>query len=494
MPLTRRNFLRTTTAAGLAASVSSPLTAFAQAPATFPDNFVWGAGTSAMQIEGSLLAGGGGPSIWEPFLKTHAAAVKDHSTNIVADDSYHRWADDVALLQQLKLGAYRFSISWPRVLPGGTGSVNQKGLEYYDRLIDALLAAKVTPYVTIFHFDYPEALEKRGGWLNPDSSSWFADYAKLLSTRFSDRVTHWLTINEPNIFWSLSAELGMMPPARKHTPLELVTGANNILLAHGKAVQAVRAAATQPVEMSLPFAGILKLPATNSEADVDAARAASFQVEKTALAPGMPGASFLNAAWWLDPIYLGHYPEQGLQFFGSAAKSLSAADMDIIHRPLDFLAVNLYTAARVQADKHGKPVAVADGPNVKHTSYNWAVTPDLLYWGPKFLHERYNQPICITENGSSWKDTLAADGKVHDPDRTQTLDAYLSAYRRASVEGIPLKGYFYWSLLDNWEFTQGYEQRFGLIYVDYANKQKRIIKDSGLRYRDIVTSKGGRLA
>ncbi len=492
MPLTRRTFLKTTSAAGLAASVS-PLTTFARVPVTFPKNFTWGAGTSAMQIEGSLLAGGGGPSVWEPFLKTHPEAIKDHSTNIVADDSYHRWAEDVALLQQLKLGAYRFSISWPRILPNGTGSVNQKGLDYYDRLIDALLAAKITPYVTIFHFDYPEALDKRGGWLNPDSSSWFAEYARLLSNKFSDRVSHWLTINEPNIYWSLGSELGMMPPARKHTPVELVTGANNLLLAHGKAVQAVRAAARKPVEISLPFAGILKLPATTGKADVEAARTATFTVEKTSLAPGMPGASFLNSAWWLDPIYLGHYPEQGLQFFGAAAKFLSPADTASIHQPLDFLAVNLYTAPRVKADSAGKPVPVVDGPEVKHTTYGWAVTPDLLYWGPKFLHERYQQSICITENGSSWKDSLAPDGKVHDADRTQTLEAYLSAYRRAHIEGVPLKGYFSWSLLDNWEFTQGFEQRFGLVYVDYVNQQKRIIKDSGLRYREIVTSNGAQL-
>ena len=466
---------------------------FAQSASNFPPGFVWGAGTSAMQIEGSLIAGGGGPSIWEPFLKTHPAAVKDGTTNKVADDSYHRWPDDIQLMQQLKLAAYRFSISWPRVLPSGTGAVNQKGLDYYDRLIDALLEAKITPYITVFHFDYPQALEKRGGWLNPDSSSWFAEYARLLSGRYSDRVTYWLTINEPNIYWAFGNEAGVMPPALKRPPLELVRGANNLLLAHGKAVQALRSAANQPIEVGMPFAGILKIPATPSEADVEAARIASFTVEKSKLAPEQPGISLLSAAWWLDPIYLGHYPEQGLKFFGKAAASLSASDMKIIHRPLDFLAINLYTASTVKADKNGKPQPVPDAPTVKKTAYGWAVTPDLLYWGPKFLYERYKQPVLITENGSSWYDVVSADGKVHDPERCQTLNEYLSAYRRASAEGIPLKGYFYWSLLDNWEFTEGYRQRFGLVYVDFANQQKRIVKDSGMRYREILTSNGGLL-
>jgi beta-glucosidase len=244
----------------------------------------------------------------------------------------------------------------------------------------------------------------------------------------------------------------------------------------------------------MPFAGILKLPATKSSADVEAARTATFTVAKNTLGPGMPAIAFLSASWWLDPIYLGHYPEQGLQFFGPAAKFLNPADLETIHQPLDFLAVNLYTASTVKAGADGKPEAVPDAPTVKRTTYGWAVTPDLLYWGPKFLHERYRQPILITENGSSWKDIVAPDGKVHDPERTATLNEYLSAYRRASNDGVPLKGYFYWSLLDNWEFTQGYQQRFGLVYVDFANQQKRIIKDSGHRYREIIASNGAALS
>lgn len=467
--------------------------AFTQAAATFPKDFVWGAGTSAMQIEGSLLAGGGGESIWEPFLKQHPNEIKDGSTNIVADDSYRRWRDDIQLMQQLDLAAYRFSISWPRVLPDGTGRINQAGLDYYDRLIDGLLGAKITPYITIFHFDYPQALQKQGGWLNPDSSSWFAEYAKLLCGKFSDRVTHWLTINEPNIAWSLGNEAAAMPPSNKLSPVDLVTGANNLLLGHGKAVQALRANAKQPIQISMPFAGMLKLPASNSAADIRAARTASFTVEKVSLGGGTGGLAMLSTAWWLDPVYLGHYPEQGLQYFGPAAKFLNSADLEIIHQPLDFLSINLYTAPAVKEGPRDTPVVVPYGPEVKRTAYDWAVTPELLYWGPKFLHERYNQPILITENGSSWKDVISADGKVHDPERISTLEAYLKAYRRAGREGVPLKGYFYWSLLDNWEFTQGFEQRFGLIYVDFVNQQKRIVKDSGLHYREIIASNGAAL-
>jgi beta-glucosidase len=351
----------------------------------------------------------------------------------------------------------------------------------------------VTPYITVFHFDYPQALERRGGWLNPDSSAWFAEYAGLLSSRLSDRVTHWLTINEPNIFWALGNEAGAMPPALHRPDAELLTGANNLLLAHGKAVQALRAMAKQPIQVSLPFAGILKLPATTGAADAQAARTASFTVEKNRLAPEMPGVAFLSASWWLDPIYLGHYPEQGLRFFGAAAKGLKASDLETIHQPLDFLAINLYTASRVKAGADGRPQAVPDAPDVQRTTYGWAVTPDLLYWGPKFLYERYGKPIAITENGSAWVDVVTADGKVHDAERLRTLNDYLRNYLRASAEGVPLKGYFYWSLLDNWEFMQGYQQRFGLVHVDFDDRQKRVVKDSGFRYREIVTSNGGLL-
>ena len=311
----------------------------------------------------------------------------------------------------------------------------------------------------------------------------------MLSTRLSDRVTHWLTINEPNIFWGFGSESGIMPPEQKLADAELVLGAHNILLAHGKSVQAIRAAAKRPVEVSLAFASLCSLPASDSPADIAAARTASFRVKKSKIAPDLPPMTMISTGWWLDPIYLGKYPEDGLKLFPEAANLVKPEDMKTINQPLDFCGVNLYFAPTVKAGADGQPEAVPDPPNIPRSHYGWAVTPDVLYWAPKFLFERYQKPIAITENGLANDDKPSSDGKVHDPERTAFLDAYLTSLRRASGEGVPLKGYFHWSLLDNFEWTQGFSQRFGLIYVDYKT-QKRILKDSAARYTQIIRSQG----
>ncbi len=489
--LDRRQFLGSAGIAALAAALPKyglSLPFAAPGGSSFPAGFFWGASTAAAQSEGSPLADGGGESIWDVFLRTPKATA-DGSNNLLADDEYHRWPEDLKLMQQIGLNGYRFSVSWPRVLPEGKGRVNAKGLDYYDRLIDALLAANITPFLTTYHFDYPEALQKQGGWLNPDSSQWLAEYAHLLSTRLSDRVTHWLTINEPNIFWGFGSESGIMPPEQKLADAELVLGAHNILLAHGKSVQAIRAAAKRPVEVSLAFASLCSLPASESPADIAAARTASFRVKKSKIAPDLPPMTMISTGWWLDPIYLGKYPEDGLKLFPEAANLVKPEDMKTINQPLDFCGVNLYFAPTVKAGADGQPEAVPDPPNIPRSHYGWAVTPDVLYWAPKFLFERYQKPIAITENGLANDDKSASDGKVHDPERTAFLDAYLTSLRRASGEGVPLKGYFHWSLLDNFEWTQGFSQRFGLIYVDYKT-QKRILKDSAARYAQIIRSQG----
>jgi beta-glucosidase len=487
----RRQFLVSAGAATLAAAMPNYVLGrpTAVAPAnTFPPGFFWGASTAAAQSEGSPLVDGGGESIWDVFLRTPKATA-DGSNNLLADDEYHRWPEDLKLMQEMGLNAYRFSVSWPRVLPEGKGPVNPKGLDYYDRLIDALLKAKITPFLTTYHFDYPEALQKQGGWLNPDSPQWLADYAHILSARLSDRVTHWLTINEPNIAWGFGNESGMMPPSQKLADAQLVVGAHNILLGHGKSVQAIRAAAKQPVEVSLAFAGLMSLPASASSADVAAARSASFAVKKTKLGPELPPMVMLSAGWWLDPIYLGKYPDDGLKLFPDAVKLATPEDMKTIHQPLDFCGVNLYFAPTVKAGADGQPEIVPEPPNTPRSQYGWALTPDVLYWAPKFLFERYGKPIAITENGVSLDDKPASDGRVHDPERVAFLNSYLKSFRRASQEGVPLKGYFHWSLLDNFEWTQGYKQRFGLIYVDYKT-QNRILKDSAARYTQIIRSQG----
>lgn len=500
----RRKFLKTTaqTAAlsALPVAWSGALSAedLAQKTSvTFPKSFYWGASTAAVQVEGSPAADGAGRSVFDIF-EAKPGNIKDGSTHAVTDDEYHRYAEDIGHMRDIGLNAYRFSISWTRVLPQGKGQPNEAGLAYYDKLVDALLGANITPFATIFHFDYPEALQEQGGWLNPDSSKWLADYAHLVTSRFSDRVVNWFTINEPNIFWGFGAESGGAPLALKLGNADLVQGAHNILLGHGRSVQAIRAAAKKPVKVAMPHAGMLSLPATSSPQDIAAARTASFSVEKRAIIPDQPAMTMLNNSWWLDPVYLGHYPADPGKLFPTIEKIATPADMAIIHQPLDYCAINLYFAPTVKAGAgagnggDAKPEAVPDPPDQPRSHYGWAITPDLLYWAPKFLAERYKKPILVTENGVSLADTPAADGKVHDPQRVAFLNSYLAAYKRAHHEGVPLAGYFHWSLLDNWEFSQGFLEQFGLIYVD-KQTQKRIVKDSAYRYKQIIATHGADL-
>src|SRR5271170_6132637 len=367
----RRTFLRNSSQ--VAALAAIPWSAYSavqktSAASTFPAGFHWGASTSAMQIEGSPYADRGGRSVWGAY-EAIPGNIKDGSTNWIADDEYHLYAEDIGHMSEIGLNAYRFSIGWPRVLPQGKGQPNEAGLAYYDKVIDDLLAAKITPFVTIYHFDYPEALQEQGGWLNPDSSKWLADYAHLVSSRFSDRVTNWLTINEPNILWGFGAEAGVMPPALKLDSAGLAQGVHNLLLGHGRSVVAVRAAAKKPVKVGLPYAGMFSIPASAAPQDVAAARSASFSVVKRTIIPMQPAMTLMNNSWWLDPIYLGHYPAEGYKLFPTAEKLATPADMRIIHQPLDYCAVNLYFAPTVKASPEGKPEIVPDLPTAPRSHY-----------------------------------------------------------------------------------------------------------------------------
>ncbi len=459
--------------------------------AGFPEDFAWGAATSAMQIEGYPYADGGGRSIWST-LDDRPSLVKDGSNDLVADDSFHRFRDDIALLKGMGLNSYRLSIGWPRVLPGGKGQPNEKGLDFYDRLLDAVLAAGVEPWVTVYHFDYPEALDKQGGWLHPDSSHWLGDYAGILARRYGDRVRHWMTINEPNITWALGWEAGMSPPYRKLSREELATGAHNLLLGHGRAAAALRAGARKPVSLSLPIAGQLALPASDPAADRAAARRQSFAMAPHVMGSGIPPLTMINMAVWLDPIYLGRHSEETFKALPTLEKLATPEAMAVIHQPLDFCAANLYFASRVRAGAEGHPETLPDLPGTAHTAYDWPITPELLYWGPKTLYERYGKPIAITENGMSRHDRPEADGSIQDPERSRFLKDYLGNLLRAHRAGVPLAGYFHWSLVDNWEFNQGFTQQFGLVYVD-RKTQKRTPKASAATYAAIVRSHGRNL-
>lgn len=445
----------------------------------FAKDFVWGAAAASYQIEGAAYEDGKGLSVWDMFCKKPEAIWSGHSGD-VACDHYHRYREDVALMKEIGLHAYRLSVSWPRVIPEGTGGANSKGLGFYDRLIDELLAANITPYVTLFHWDYPNELYCRGGWLNPDSSDWFADYAKVVVDKLSDRVKHWITLNEPQCFIGLGHQNGILAPGDNLPFAQVLRAGHNALLAHGKAVQAIRAHSKADSRVGYAPVGVVQIPGTNRPEDIQAARQEMFSVT---------AKNCWNNTWWMDPVFLGRYPEDGLKLFGEDAPEIRDGDMETICQPLDFFGINIYSGQKVCAGKEGQPEEVSLPVGHAQTAFRWPVTPDALYWGPKFFWERYALPTIITENGMSNVDWVSLDGKVHDPQRIDFLTRYLLELQRACEDGVDIRGYFQWSIMDNFEWTEGYKERFGIIYVDYST-QRRILKDSAYWYKDVVASNG----
>jgi len=441
----------------------------------FPKDFVWGVAAASYQVEGAWNEDGKGPSVWDMFCRTPGAVWQGQSGD-VACDHYHRYPEDIALIKALRAHAYRLSISWPRVLPAGTGEFSVAGLDFYDRLIDGLLEAGITPYVTLFHWDYPYELFCRGGWLNPYSSDWFADYTTLIVKKLSDRVVNWMTLNEPQVFLGLGHQEGRHAPGLRLPISEVLKATHNALLAHGKSVQAIRAHAVKHPLIGFAPIGSVHFPVSDNLADVDAARQAMFSVTKK---------NCWNVAWIADPIFFKQYPTDGLALFGKDAPQVGSNDMEIIGQPLDFYGVNIYSGLRVQAGADGKPVEVGDPLGGPRTAYSWTVSPESLYWGPRFLYERYKTPVYITENGMANVDWVAQDGKVHDPQREDYIRRYLLELRRAIRDGVDVRGYFHWSIMDNFEWAVAYQQRFGLIHVDYTT-QKRTPKDSYYLYQQII--------
>ncbi|HEX2854374.1 MAG TPA: GH1 family beta-glucosidase [Opitutaceae bacterium] len=453
---------------------------------SFPNHFVWGAAAASYQIEGAVAEDGRGPSIWDVFSHQPGKVFEGHNGD-VACDHYHRWRDDIAVMKDLGLQAYRLSLAWPRIQPTGTGTPNEKGLAFYDRLIDGLLEAGITPWVTLYHWDLPQALQQRGGFLNRDIVDWFGDYTTIVAARLGDRVKHWLTINEPPCVVGLGYQDGMHAPGYKLSFAENLLAGHNLMLAHGRAVQALRAGCRGPVQISLALTSRERIPATETPADTEAARRDYF---------GCVERRMWNLAWWLDPIVLGRYPEEGLKNFAADLPAIGANDLKAIAQPLDFLGYNCYSGFPVRAGADGQPEAVPGGwgvGNARGTLPWLAVAPDALYWAARFQHERYKLPLVFTENGICNTDFVQLDGKVHDPQRIDFLTRYLRAIRRARNDGVPVNGYFYWSILDNFEWSEGYKDRFGLVHVDYQT-QKRTPKDSAYWYRDLIRSGGANLS
>jgi beta-glucosidase len=446
----------------------------------FPDGFVWGASTSAYQIEGGHDADGKGPSVWDAISRK-PGAVLNTDRGDVACDHYHRWREDVALMKDMGLKAYRFSISWSRVLPEGTGRVNEAGLGFYERLVDALVEAGITPFVTMYHWDIPLELHRRGGWMNRESAAWFEAYAALIVRRLGPRVTRWITINEPQCFWNMgySDQLrGVANAGLAHAEALEVT--HNVLRAHGRGAAAARGLSAPGTLIGWAPVGVTYHPATDAPADVEATRTRMMTVRAN---------DMWSNTWYNDPVVFGHYPEDGLRANHAVMPRVMPGDMEEIRQPIDFLGLNIYQSNPIKAGPNGQPEEVPHAPGVARTRFGWPITPQCLYWGPRFIAERYRLPVYMTENGYSGADAISLDARCHDPQRIDFYARYLRELRRCIADGTDIRGYFAWSLLDNFEWREGYEQRFGLVHIDYATGA-RTPKDSAYFYSRVTRTNG----
>lgn len=449
---------------------------------SFRDNFVWGQATSAYQIEGAAFQDGKGWDIWDVFCKEEGKVFEGHSGDM-ACDHYHRFREDVALMKKMGVQGYRFSINWSRVFPNGTGTVNEKGLKFYHELVDELCAANIEPYITLYHWELPYELYKKGGWMNREIVEWFSDYAAFIAKEFSDKVTHFFTVNEPQCFIGLGYMTGVHAPGLKVPVRDTFLMAHHVLMAHGMAVKKMREAAKRDILIGIAPTGSMSYPDSERPEDIEAARMHLMQVN-----PDLQNWTW-NVTWWSDPIFRGEYPEDGLKLYKDYLPTMTPEDMKLISQPIDFYGQNIYNGNRIRMGKDGKPEVVKRYDGFPKTALGWPVTPECLYWGPYFLYERYQSPIYITENGLSCHDTVSSDGKVHDQNRIDFLEGYLRQLKRASENGVDIRGYFHWSLMDNFEWHSGYADRFGMIYVDYRT-QKRIIKDSGYWYQKVIKENG----
>jgi beta-glucosidase len=449
--------------------------------AGFPPDFAWGITVPAFQVEGASAEDGKAESVWDMFAR-RPGAIRGGVDFSVCCDSYHRYGEDVALMRELGLRAVNLSISWPRVLPDGVGKPNEAGLDFYDRLIDALLEAGVEPWVMLFHWDFPLALYHRGGWLNRDSADWLAEYTALVVERYSDRVSRWMTLTEPDVYIGLGLQDGALAPGDRLAFAEVLQAAHNTMLAHGKAVQAIRANAKQPAKIGLSPSGPVRAPHTDSPEDLEATRRSMFTIVRKDL---------VNNTWWLDPIFRGTYPDDGLELFGADVPEIRTGDMEIISEPLDFFGCSIYSGHTVRAAEEGWE-RVPDPPGTPRNLLDWRVLPELLYHAPKLFHERYGMPIVITENGFCSNDWVALDGGVHDPLRIDFMQRHLLQLERAIAEGVPVEGYFHFAFLDNLECAEGYKPRFGLVHCDFETLE-RTVKDSGRWYADVIRSDGAAL-
>jgi len=437
----------------------------------FPNDFLWGAATASYQIEGAVHEGGRSESVWDRFAHT-PGKVLNGDTGDIAADHYHRYREDIALMRELGLKGYRFSIAWPRVLPQGDGPVNQAGLDFYDRLVDELLAAGITPFVTLYHWDLPQTLQDRqGGWISRDIIGQFTNYADVVTRHLGDRVQYWSTFNEPRIFAWLGYIEGTHAPGLTDWPTG-VQVAHHVMVAHGSAFRVMRQNLGADAQIGIVYA-LSPIETTSDDPEVLA-----LQQEMDAR----------TNRWFLDPVLRGEYPAELLALPHWANLQIEPGDMELMRTPLDFMGINYYsrTVLSPENNSRGDLHDTARIPDSEYTAMGWEVYPKGLYNTLTRVHERYNVPaLYVTENGAAFDDVLETGGRIHDERRTAYLREHFRAAQRAIAEGVPLKGYFVWSLMDNFEWALGYSKRFGIVYVDYATGT-RYLKDSARFYQSVI--------
>ncbi len=488
MPDTGSKFSRRTLAQLLGASaVSLTLPAVAHGEANlettpmasasskdgFPDDFLWGSATASYQVEGAVHEGGRGQSIWDTF--SHTPGKTFHGdTGDVADDFYHRYPSDIALMKGLGLKSFRFSVAWSRIFPTGTGSPNPAGVDFYRKLVEALLEAGIQPFCTLYHWDLPQPLQDAGGWENKDTAKAFAEYAGYTAGKLSDLVSHFMTMNEMRTFVELGYGNGTHAPGLQVGQKRLAQLNHYVALGHGLAVQSIRAHAKPGTKVGLADNITATTPVIESPEHIAAARKAIRE----------ENASFLNV------VQEGRYTDLYLKRLGADAPAFTTEELKTIATPMDFVGINIYQPTFVRAaDTEAGYTVVAPPASYPHMYSPWlTIGPEALYWGPKLVHEVYGvKEIYITENGASSKDEVASDGYVYDTDRVMFLRNYLTQLQRAVSDGVPVKGYFLWSLLDNFEWADGYEKRFGIVYVDFSN-QRRTTKLSADFYKRVIAA------
>lgn len=438
----------------------------------FRKDFAWGVATAAAQIEGAIYQDDKSASIWDIMSEDESFIAHSHKT-LDADNSYNLIDEDIKLLKELGVNSYRFSISWPRIIKNGGGDINGKGLEFYSLLVDKLLEAKIEPFVTLYHWDLPYELYLKGGWLNRDIIKAFKRYVEVVANKLADRVKYFITLNEPQCI--IGGRLGGTIRDAHYTVKDLNIMIHNLLLCHGEAVKVLRR--YKNVKIGIAPCNDVRIPLTNSKEDINAAKQAYFDVFRG----DAGGVSIFS-----DPVILGDYPKKYYEVNRKEdLPEIKNGDMELISQRIDFYCQNIYQGVYVKSNGKGGYEIVPPKQNAVFTCMNWVVCPEALYWGAIFLYERYHLPFYVTENGCAVTDVIAEDKKIHDGPRCEFLKQYIAELEKASEEGVDVRGYFCWSLLDNFEWYEGYRKRFGLVYVDYETFA-RYPKDSFETYKNII--------